>query len=1017
MRSHASIAKPESNSRSLVQRKPALRIGDNDDAYEQEADRTADAVINGGAYGLGRSLSKINITSSLQRQPKSKPKSEEEKYKEAAKKLGEAFLETGPGKEIKAKAEKLGEAFISTLPGKIITGSAITGAVAALAATHKELPIGIPEIPLDVIRPGLKLKLTYEGPVDKPTKVMASFSIPLGAPKASKKPAMTKAERFRAETARMAEEQYQFRESMKTPEQRAEDQRMMDAWLMHRMHGPDSPLSLGIPGIGLGKTGGGLPPPLAPYAPEFKISGEQPKTGEPEKKEEEATIQRKSNSSAHENGTPAIVNDVLQSPGQPLERNTRSFMESRFGYDLSHVRIHTDPKADTSARATDAAAYTAGNHVVFAQGQYHPHTRSGRHLLAHELTHVIQQESSSSRHQFIQQRSIFETAGVFLGLIEGTFEETELMEYLKKITRNKKIEDSYDSDNKARAIVKRWHASEPKFNLLPEQKVLLIKEMLAGPTLGEDESRILDLLEFSDNVDLRRMFSPGGVSLKHLEKDLNGESGKRLSAFIVTRFKGGRAAVLKGSIDMIGSPAKGAPKFPYDWTLLKARIDGDYSVDEIVEIISGYDSASREKALRDIGRERTVRQRKITALHDTLRKEKDPLKQKDIKKEIKARTIARTKLDRILQPIFKEIAITETPFSLIITTAAPTAAEKKEILKALKPDVKVTKSGKPEPFVPVLVGETKSYEQKLRNYMPKMIQVYYDKMVKGRGKKEHADPTKVHSLKEFEEIGKISQKETDAVFGKYKTGPALKADTATKRGNIHDLFTEMESDLKKMSRKQRRDLARKLIFYFFQTNRFVRNLNRQHNASPKFDKNNKPINDEAKSLTKLAKESTRTRKDIKRLNEIDRGWAATAGGGEINIKIFKGKTVDKDRDFLWDMFQTLIHEYLHTLADGDYKKYADSFGDTSNEYNTLIEGVDSLLTEIVWSNVEPRVNNPDLRAKIEGSTYSKLPPIKVKPASRRRYPSYTEAIKLANIVGIRNIYAAYFLGDVKKIGG
>ena len=59
----------------------------------------------------------------------------------------------------------------------------MAGAVATLAATHKELPIGIPEIPLDKIKPGLKMKITYEGPVDKPTKVVATFSIPLGREK------------------------------------------------------------------------------------------------------------------------------------------------------------------------------------------------------------------------------------------------------------------------------------------------------------------------------------------------------------------------------------------------------------------------------------------------------------------------------------------------------------------------------------------------------------------------------------------------------------------------------------------------------------------------------------------------------------------------------------------------------------------------------------------------------------------------------------------------------------------
>ena len=348
---------------------------------------------------------------------------------------------------------------------------------------------------------------------------------------------------------------------------------------------------------------------------------------------------------------------------------------------------------------------------------------------------------------------------------------------------------------------------------------------------------------------------------------------------------------------------------------------------------------------------------------------------------------------------------------------AITKEKKTEILKALKPDVKLTKSGKPETFNLTLVGEKEDYEQKLRGHMPAMIQGYYDSTVKGREKKVHDDSSKVHELKELEEIGNVSKEETDAVFGSYKTGSALKADTKRKRGNIHDLFADMESELRDLDSTGRRQLARQLIFYFFQSDDFVRDLNRQHNASPKFGKKNKPLNDEAKILRKLAREFTRTRKQVRKLNLIDRGWDASAGDGHINVQLFKGETVDEDRDFLWDMFQTLIHEYLHTLVHDDYEKFAIGFGDTSNEYNTLIEGVDSLLTETVWSNVAPRVNDPALRARIEGPAYAKLPPINVKHASRRRYTSYGEAIKVVNIVGIRNLYVAYFLGKVDRIGG
>jgi len=82
--------------------------------------------------------------------------------------------------------------------------------------------------------------------------------------------------------------------------------------------------------------------------------------------------------------------------GQVLDSGTRSFFEPRLGHDLSRVRIHTNDRAAESARQIGARAFTLGRDVVFASGQYVPGTFAGRHLLAHELAHVIQQSTSSS---------------------------------------------------------------------------------------------------------------------------------------------------------------------------------------------------------------------------------------------------------------------------------------------------------------------------------------------------------------------------------------------------------------------------------------------------------------------------------------------------------------------------------------------------------------------------------------------------------------------------------------------
>ncbi len=88
---------------------------------------------------------------------------------------------------------------------------------------------------------------------------------------------------------------------------------------------------------------------------------------------------------------PPIVHNVLRSAGQPLDTATRSFMEPHFNHDFSQVRVHTDEKAAESTQAVNALAYTVGRNIVFGIGQYAPGTIAGKRLLAHELTHVVQQ--------------------------------------------------------------------------------------------------------------------------------------------------------------------------------------------------------------------------------------------------------------------------------------------------------------------------------------------------------------------------------------------------------------------------------------------------------------------------------------------------------------------------------------------------------------------------------------------------------------------------------------------------
>ena len=110
--------------------------------------------------------------------------------------------------------------------------------------------------------------------------------------------------------------------------------------------------------------------------------------------EENTGLQRKESGPDAIRSAPAVVDETLQRPGRALDPNTRRFMESRFGFDFGGVRIHTGDRASDSARAVRARAYTVGRDVVFGGSEYAPDTPSGKKLLAHELTHVVQQGSA-----------------------------------------------------------------------------------------------------------------------------------------------------------------------------------------------------------------------------------------------------------------------------------------------------------------------------------------------------------------------------------------------------------------------------------------------------------------------------------------------------------------------------------------------------------------------------------------------------------------------------------------------
>jgi hypothetical protein len=113
--------------------------------------------------------------------------------------------------------------------------------------------------------------------------------------------------------------------------------------------------------------------------------------------EEQETLQRKCAACGHEGQLGMKPADAVGHGGRPLSAPARAYFEPRFGRDLSQVKVHTHDRAASAAAAINARAYTLGNDIAFAPGEYRPFSPTGQRLLAHELAHVVQQQGGASR--------------------------------------------------------------------------------------------------------------------------------------------------------------------------------------------------------------------------------------------------------------------------------------------------------------------------------------------------------------------------------------------------------------------------------------------------------------------------------------------------------------------------------------------------------------------------------------------------------------------------------------------
>jgi hypothetical protein len=432
--------KPAPASAAPLRAPSSLRVNKSGDTFEQEADRVADAVISGSRVpswsfariGMG-AVQRDTPDGSGQQQQQPKPNN----YGEAAQKVLEAAMQTDAGKKVIEKVDKDplvkdAKDFVTSTPGMIVAGTAAAGVVAGLTAAHKPLPVQLPAVPVDKVIPalkGVKAQISVQGPLDRPTQITIGFSGTFGGGGTEKK-------KKDDTSGQIAKETQALRASMDMVKPKGQAGSDDVGELLRLGKGAATP-GFSVEDFGArrfpARLAGTQGAPLAPVQQPADAPLASPADKDPQaKKEDEIPVQRKEDNNApllqrecssggsggecdtckdkREEGmlqrkgcepvsasAPSSVENVLQTSGSPLDGETRSFFESGFGVDFSKVRIHTDAQAAGSAADVAAKAYTVGNSVVFGSGQYAPHSTAGRRLLAHELTHVVQQGAAGVR--------------------------------------------------------------------------------------------------------------------------------------------------------------------------------------------------------------------------------------------------------------------------------------------------------------------------------------------------------------------------------------------------------------------------------------------------------------------------------------------------------------------------------------------------------------------------------------------------------------------------------------------
>lgn len=296
-------------------------------------------------------------------------------------------------------------------------------------------------------------------------------------------------------------------------------------------------------------------------------------------------------------------------------------------------------------------------------------------------------------------------------------------------------------------------------------------------------------------------------------------------------------------------------------------------------------------------------------------------------------------------------------------------------------------------FHQTIASSPDPYEVRIRDALNADITAQHTRLVTSRPPRT---PANLMGAAEIDRVAGRAKAVTDAVFGRYQTGPALAFGL-----NIRDQFDVRSAEIA-ASPAAADAAAAWRVDKLLQGEDDIKEIDRQHGA----------VQSRAAEAALIA--PIRTAVIAARRAEllaIHRNWPASAGGGEINLQRYRGPTAAANRSILWRLFSTVIHEYVHTLEHPTHVAFREAQAAQRGGF-VLREGMTDYFAKMVWDGL---TFDAALRAHIEGTFHDAANPTAHPIPPPARYDEWINAERAVGIIGVRNAMAAFFLGRTDLI--